>query len=125
MRRFLGFVFVVVLAAAVAAVVVKLMGEGKRYAGMTEEEIRADLERKLSGRLSDEALQKIQEAVVEAIEKARPLVQAATDGTASSTAEPAPADSDDESATSDAEQTATASRADGNDPTTAADGPTG
>ncbi|HHC07735.1 MAG TPA: hypothetical protein ENK55_03355 [Actinobacteria bacterium] len=109
MRRFLGFVFVVVLAAAVAAVVVKLMGEGKRYAGMTEEEIRADLERKLSGRLSDEALQKIQETVVEAIEKARPLVQAATDGTTSPTGEPTPADADDESAASDPEQTPTAS----------------
>ena len=109
MRRFLGFVFVVVLAAAVAAVVVKLMGEGKRYAGMTEEEIRADLERKLSGRLSDEALQKIQETVVEAIEKARPLVQAATDGTASPTGEPTSADAEDEPAASDPEETPTAS----------------
>ncbi len=75
MRRFFTLVFVVTLAAGVAALVVKLMGESKRYAGMSEAEIRADLERKLSGKLSDEALAKIQEAVVEAIEKARPIVE--------------------------------------------------
>ncbi len=75
MRRFFTLVFIVALAAGVAALVVKLMGESKRYAGMSEAEIRADLERKLSGKLSDEALSKIQAAVVEAIEKARPIVE--------------------------------------------------
>ncbi len=63
MKVFLKFLFVISVAAAIAAVVASIVSK-KKIMSMSDDEIREFLSSKLSGRVGDEQLGKIQDAVV-------------------------------------------------------------
>lgn len=63
MKAFLKFLFLFFAAAAIAAVVASIVSK-KKIMSMSDDEIREFLSSKLSGRVGDEQLGKIQDAVV-------------------------------------------------------------
>lgn len=63
MKAFLKFLFLIFAAAAIAAVVASIVSK-KKIMSMSDDEIREFLSSKLSGRIGDEQLGKIQDAVV-------------------------------------------------------------
>jgi len=63
MKAFLKFLFLIFAAAAIAAVVASIVSK-KKIMSMSDDEIREFLSSKLSGRVGDEQLGKIQDAVV-------------------------------------------------------------
>lgn len=63
MKAFLKFLFLIFAVAAIAAVVASIVSK-KKIMSMSDDEIREFLSSKLSGRVGDEQLGKIQDAVV-------------------------------------------------------------
>ncbi|MEN8234958.1 MAG: hypothetical protein ABFR89_08580 [Actinomycetota bacterium] len=59
--------FLVALAAGIGAAIALVVNQKKKFAGMSEEEIRAYLDQKLAGKMSEEQLTQIQDAVVSAV----------------------------------------------------------
>jgi len=57
----------VVLAAGVGAVVALVVTQKKKFAGMSEDEIRGYLDQKLGSRMSEDQVKQIQDAVVSAV----------------------------------------------------------
>ncbi len=69
MRRLFSFktLFLIALAAGVGAVVALVVTQKKKFAGMSEDEIRGYLNQKLGSRMSEDQVKQIQDAVVSAV----------------------------------------------------------
>ena len=69
MRRLFSLktLILVLLAAGIGAVVALVVNQKQKFAGMSEEEIRAYLDQKLAGRMSEDQVSQIQDAVVSAV----------------------------------------------------------
>ena len=65
----------VALAAGIGALVALVVNQKKKFAGMSEEEIRSYLELKLAGKMNDEQLAQIQDAVVSAVKRGSAAVE--------------------------------------------------
>ena len=59
----------ILLAAAVGAIVALVVNQKQKFSGMSEEEIREYLDLKLAGRMSEEQVAQIQDAVVAAVKR--------------------------------------------------------
>jgi ketopantoate reductase len=71
MRRLFSFktLILILIAAGIGAIVALVVNQKQKFAGMSEEEIREYLDLKLAGRMSDEQVAQIQEAVVSAVKR--------------------------------------------------------
>ncbi len=71
MRRLFSFktLVLILLAAGIGAVVALVVNQKQKFSGMSEEEIREYLDLKLAGRMSDEQVAQIQDAVVSAVKR--------------------------------------------------------
>ena len=69
MRRLFSFktLILVLLAAGIGAMVALVVNQKQKFAGMSEEEIRAYLDQKLASRMSEDQVSQIQDAVVKAV----------------------------------------------------------
>ena len=69
MRRLFSFktLILILLAAGIGAMVALVVNQKQKFAGMSEEEIRAYLDQKLSGKMSEDQVGQIQDAVVSAV----------------------------------------------------------
>jgi biopolymer transport protein ExbB/TolQ len=69
MRRLfsLKILILVLLAAGIGAMVALVVNQKQKFAAMSEEEIRAYLDQKLAGRMSEDQVTQIQDAVVSAV----------------------------------------------------------
>ena len=69
MRRLfsLKILILVLLAAGIGAMVALIVNQKQKFAGMSEEEIRAYLDQKLAGRMSEDQVTQIPDAVVSAV----------------------------------------------------------
>ena len=69
MRRLFSFktLILVLLAAGIGAMVALVVNQKQKFAAMSELEIRAYLDQKLSGKMSEEQVGQIQDAVVSAV----------------------------------------------------------
>ncbi len=72
MRRLFSLktLILVLLAAGIGALVALVVNQKQKFAGMSEGEIRAYLDAKLGGRMSDDQIAQIQDAVVTAVKGA-------------------------------------------------------
>jgi hypothetical protein len=72
MRRLFSLktLILVLLAAGIGAVVALVVNQKQKFAGMSEEEIRAYLDQKLASKMSEDQVAKIQDAVVSAVKGA-------------------------------------------------------
>jgi ketopantoate reductase len=59
----------IVIAAGIGAVVALVVNQKQKFSGMSEEEIREYLDLKLAGRMSDEQVAQIQDAVISAVKR--------------------------------------------------------
>lgn len=71
MRRLFSFktLILVLLAAGIGAIVALVVNQKQKFSGMSEEEIREYLDLKLAGRMSDEQVAQIQDAVISAVKR--------------------------------------------------------
>ncbi|MGB5169657.1 MAG: hypothetical protein WBO84_09045 [Acidimicrobiia bacterium] len=71
MRRLFSLktLILIVIAAGVGAIVALVVNQKQKFSGMSEEEIREYLDLKLAGRMSDEQVAQIQDAVVSAVKR--------------------------------------------------------
>jgi hypothetical protein len=71
MRRLFSFktLILILLAAGIGAVVALVVNQKQKFSGMSEEEIREYLDLKLAGRMSDEQVAQIQDAVISAVKR--------------------------------------------------------
>ena len=71
MRKLFSFrmLILIVIAAGIGAVVALVVNQKQKFSGMSEEEIREYLDLKLAGRMSDEQVAQIQEAVISAVKR--------------------------------------------------------
>jgi len=71
MRRLFSFktLILILIAAGIGAIVALVVSQKQKFSGMSEEEIREYLDLKLAGRMSDEQVAQIQEAVVSAVKR--------------------------------------------------------
>ena len=71
MRRLFSFktLVLILLAAGIGAIVALVVNQKQKFSGMSEEEIREYLDLKLAGRMSDEQVAQIQDAVVSAVKR--------------------------------------------------------
>ncbi|MGB9358540.1 MAG: hypothetical protein WCC01_08290 [Acidimicrobiia bacterium] len=71
MRRLFSFktLILIVLAAGIGAIVALVVNQKQKFSGMSEEEIREYLDLKLAGRMSDEQVAQIQDAVISAVKR--------------------------------------------------------
>ena len=71
MRRLFSFktLILILIAAGIGAIVALVVNQKQKFSGMSEEEIREYLELKLAGRMSDEQVAQIQDAVVSAVKR--------------------------------------------------------
>ncbi len=69
MRRLFSIktLILILLAAGIGAIVALVVNQKQKFAGMSEEEIRAYLDQKLAGRMSEDQVAQIQDAVVSAV----------------------------------------------------------
>ena len=69
MRRLFSLktLILILLAAGIGAMVALVVNQKQKFAGMSEEEIRAYLDQKLAGRMSEDQVAQIQDAVVSAV----------------------------------------------------------
>ncbi len=77
MRRLFSLktLILVILAAGIGAMVALVVNQKKKFAGMSEEEIRAYLDQKLAGRMSEDQVAQIQDAVVSAVKSGSDAVE--------------------------------------------------
>ena len=71
MRRLFSLktLVLIMIAAGVGAVVALVVNQKLKFSGMSEEEIREYLDLKLAGRMSDEQVAQIQDAVISAVKR--------------------------------------------------------
>jgi ketopantoate reductase len=71
MRRLFSFktLVLILIAAGIGAIVALVVNQKQKFAGMSEEEIREYLDLKLAGRMSDEQVGQIQDAVISAVKR--------------------------------------------------------
>jgi ketopantoate reductase len=71
MRRLFSLktLILIVIAAGIGAIVALVVNQKQKFSGMSEEEIREYLDLKLAGRMSDEQVAQIQDAVVSAVKR--------------------------------------------------------
>jgi len=71
MRRLFSLktLVLIVIAAGIGAVVALVVNQKQKFSGMSEEEIREYLDLKLAGRMSDEQVAQIQDAVISAVKR--------------------------------------------------------
>ena len=71
MRRLFSFktLVLILIAAGIGAIVALVVNQKQKFSGMSEEEIREYLDLKLAGRMSDEQVAQIQDAVVSAVKR--------------------------------------------------------
>ena len=71
MRRLFSFktLVLILIAAGIGAIVALVVNQKQKFAGMSEEEIREYLDLKLAGRMSEEQVTQIQDAVVSAVKR--------------------------------------------------------
>jgi hypothetical protein len=71
MRRLFSLktLILILIAAGIGAIVALVVNQKQKFSGMSEEEIREYLDLKLAGRMSDEQVAQIQEAVVSAVKR--------------------------------------------------------
>jgi urease gamma subunit len=71
MRRLFSFktLVLILIAAGIGAIVALVVNQKQKFAGMSEEEIREYLDLKLAGRMSEEQVAQIQDAVVSAVKR--------------------------------------------------------
>ena len=71
MRRLFSFktLILIMIAAGIGAIVALVVNQKQKFSGMSEEEIREYLDLKLAGRMSDEQVAQIQDAVVSAVKR--------------------------------------------------------
>ena len=71
MRRLFSFktLILILIAAGIGAIVALVVNQKQKFSGMSEEEIREYLDLKLAGRMSDEQIAQIQDAVVSAVKR--------------------------------------------------------
>ncbi len=71
MRRLFSLktLVLIMIAAGVGAVVALVVNQKQKFSGMSEEEIREYLDLKLAGRMSDEQVAQIQDAVISAVKR--------------------------------------------------------
>ena len=71
MRRLFSFktLILVLLAAGIGALVALVVNQKQKFSGMSEEEIREYLDLKLAGRMSEEQVAQIQDAVISAVKR--------------------------------------------------------
>ncbi|MEA3502078.1 MAG: hypothetical protein U9R47_04830 [Actinomycetota bacterium] len=69
MRRLFSLktLILVLIAAGIGAMVALVVNQKQKFAGMSEEEIRAYLDQKLSGKMSEDQVAQIQDAVLSAV----------------------------------------------------------
>jgi ketopantoate reductase len=71
MRRLFSFktLILILIAAGIGAIVALVVNQKQKFSGMSEEEIREYLDLKLAGRMSEEQVAQIQEAVISAVKR--------------------------------------------------------
>ena len=71
MRRLFSLktLVLIVIAAGIGALVALVVNQKQKFSGMSEEEIREYLDLKLAGRMSDEQVAQIQDAVISAVKR--------------------------------------------------------
>ena len=71
MRRLFSFktLILILLAAGIGALVALVVNQKQKFSGMSEEEIREYLDLKLAGRMSEEQVAQIQDAVISAVKR--------------------------------------------------------
>lgn len=71
MRKLFSFrtLVLIMIAAGIGAIVAFVVTQKQKFSGMSEEEIREYLDLKLSGRMTDEQITQIQDAVVSAVKR--------------------------------------------------------
>mgnify|MGYP001548804559 FL=1 len=71
MRRLFSFktLILILLAAGIGALVALVVNQKQKVSGMSEEEIREYLDLKLAGRMSEEQVAQIQDAVISAVKR--------------------------------------------------------
>ena len=81
MRRLfsLRMLILVLLAAGIGALVALVVNQKQKFAGMSDEDIRAYLDQKLGGRMSEDQVRQIQDAVLSAVKGASAKADAAAD----------------------------------------------
>jgi len=81
MRRLFSFkvLILVLLAAGIGALVALVVNQKQKFAGMSDEDIRAYLDQKLGGRMSEDQVRQIQDAVLSAVKGASATADAASD----------------------------------------------
>jgi len=84
MRRLFSLktLILVLLAAGIGAMVALVVNQKQKFAGMSEEEIREYLDLKLAGRMSEEQVAQIQDAVVSAVKGVSDAVEDAEEALA-------------------------------------------
>lgn len=71
MRRLFSLrtLILIIIAAGIGALVALVVNQKQKFSGMSEEEIREYLDLKLAGRMSDEQVAQIQDAVISAVKR--------------------------------------------------------
>jgi len=71
MRRLFSFktLVLILIAAGIGAIVALVVNQKQKFSGMSEEEIREYLDLKLVGRMSEEQVAQIQDAVISAVKR--------------------------------------------------------
>ena len=71
MRRLFSFktLVLILIAAGIGAIVALIVNQKQKFSGMSEEEIREYLDLKLAGRMSEEQVAQIQDAVISAVKR--------------------------------------------------------
>ena len=71
MRRLFSFktLVLILIAAGIGAIVALVVNQKQKFSGMSEEEIREYLDLKLAGRMSEEQVAQIQDAVISAVKR--------------------------------------------------------
>ena len=71
MRRLFSFktLVLIVIAAGIGAIAALVVNQKQKFSGMSEEEIREYLDLKLAGRMSEEQVAQIQDAVISAVKR--------------------------------------------------------
>lgn len=77
-KKLIKFIFLVIIVSAIAAVVASLVSK-KKLAHMTDEEIRAYLASKLGGKVGEDQLGSIQDAVIAGVRRGADVGQTATE----------------------------------------------
>ena len=82
MRRLFSFktLVLIVIAAGIGAIVALVVNQKQKFSGMSEEEIREYLDLKLAGRMSEEQVAQIQDAVISAVKRSPEVADMVEEG---------------------------------------------